>query len=178
MADLSIAESRARQKSLNGKDADLARSIDEVDQAYLMQLGQLAKNSNQAVMEQSVPVYGPMAQKMAQKYIIPENAPVLPPLTKTMTNAQLVVNEAGKAMLLTDQVMPEALRWVEYDMDLASLTFVSYSGKIWGYGQKIAPQFVKRMTHTKSLDIISFNPNTGQLLEALSVPLVARRIGL
>ncbi|HRK97678.1 MAG TPA: hypothetical protein PLE43_04275 [Alphaproteobacteria bacterium] len=77
------------------------------------------------------------------KYVIPENAPVLPSIVSGGRDAELLVDIDSNAAVLYNQPLPEEIEWVEYDMDLALLTFVTYSGKVQGLGMTIHKPFRK-----------------------------------
>ncbi len=112
----------------------------------------------------------------AGKYEIPADAPVLPPLASQM-GVELVVKDDGSTMLLHDKRMLEPVHWVDYDLDLDTLTFVTWKGKIFGLGMKVQPNFRKYMRQGNSMYIVYMAD--GKKPQAVdTVPLIVRRIGL
>ncbi len=110
------------------------------------------------------------------RYEIPADAPVLPPLA-TQMGVELVVKDDGSTMLLHDKRMPEPVHWVDYDLDLDTLTFVSWKGKIFNLGMKVQPSFRKYMRKGQSMYIVYMED--GKTAKAVdTVPLIVRKIGL
>ena len=110
------------------------------------------------------------------KYVIPANAPVLPSLA-SRGNAELVVKDDGMAMVLFDTTLPDAVHWVEYDMDLDSLTFVTWRGAIFSLGMKIHRPFRKYLSKRHEIYLIEMDQGkTTKMVDV--VPLVTRRIGI
>lgn len=69
-----------------------------------------------------------------QSRIICPDAPVFPTLA-SQCDCELVVNEDGLAMVIYTKTPPEGIEWVEYDADLAMLTFVNYVlVPLWDWG--------------------------------------------
>lgn len=117
-----------------------------------------------------------MLKATAGRYQIPENAPVLPPLVPAM-GVEIVVKDDGSTMILHDKPMPEPVHWVDYDLDLDLLTFVSWKGKIFNLGMKVQPNFRKYMRKGQSLYIVYMEG--GKTAKSVdTVPLIVRQIGL
>lgn len=115
-------------------------------------------------------------RRQAEKYKIPENAPVLAPIAGYM-GVEIVVKDDGSSMILHDKPMPETVQWVDYDMDLDTLTFVSFKGKIFGLGMKVKPNFRKYLRQGKSIYIVYMeNGKKPKIVD--NVPLIVRRIGM
>ena len=112
----------------------------------------------------------------ASKYKIPEGAPVLPALSTRM-GVELVVKDDGNAMVLYDKKLGETVHWVDYDMDLDQLTFITWQGKIFGLGMKVQPAFRKYLKQARGMYMIYMeDAKKPKLVDYL--PLVVRRIGL
>ena len=110
------------------------------------------------------------------KYVIAADAPVLPSLA-SRCNTELVVKDDGSSMVLFDAPMPDAVHWVEYDMDLDSLTFVTWRGAIFSLGMKIHKPFRKYLS--KKFEIYLVEMGEGKEMRMMDiVPLIVRRIGI
>ncbi len=112
-----------------------------------------------------------------EKYVIPENAPVLPSIVSGGRDAELIVNADGNAAVLYNQPLPEEIDWVEYDMDLALLTFVTYSGKIQGLGMTIHKPFRKYLSKAGEIMLI-YMEDSKIPKDMYPAKLVVRNIGL
>lgn len=111
-----------------------------------------------------------------QHYKIPENAPVLPPLM-SRAKVDFAVNEKGVVMVLFDQELPEPVHWVEYDMDIDTITFVTWNGKIFELGMRIPRPFKRYMRNSFVITLIHMEK--GEYPAMMSrVPLVQRLIGV
>ncbi|MDD3020323.1 MAG: hypothetical protein PHX61_04990 [Alphaproteobacteria bacterium] len=115
--------------------------------------------------------------KQDEKYVIPENAPVLPSIVSGGRDAELMVNADGDAAVLYNQPLPEEIDWVEYDMDLALLTFVTYGGKVQGLGMKIHKPFRKYLSKAKEIMLI-YMEDAKIPRDIYTAKLVVRNIGL
>ena len=116
------------------------------------------------------------AERDASKYVIAADAPVLPSLA-SRCNTELVVKDDGMSMVLFDESLPDAVHWVEYDMDLDSLTFVTWRGAIFSLGMKIHKPFRKYLS--KRNDIYLVEMGEGKTMKMMDmVPLIVRRIGI
>ncbi|OIN87222.1 MAG: hypothetical protein AUJ12_02885 [Alphaproteobacteria bacterium CG1_02_46_17] len=115
--------------------------------------------------------------KQDEKYVIPENAPVLPSIVSGGRDAELMVNADGDAAVLYNQLLPEEIDWVEYDMDLALLTFVTYSGKVQGLGMKIHKPFRKYLSKAGEVMLI-YMEDSKIPKDMYSAKLIIRNIGL
>lgn len=111
------------------------------------------------------------------KYVIPPDAPVLPSIVSGNRDAELVVNGEGKAMVLYNQPLPETIEWVEYDIDLAMLTFVTYSGKVQGLGMKVHKPFRKYLSKAKEIVLI-YMEDAERPREIYPAKMIVRHIGL
>ncbi len=89
-----------------------------------------------------------------KRYVISPDAPVLPSIVSGDRDAELVVNENGMAMVLYNKPLPEDIDWVEYDVELALLTFVTYDGKVMGLGMKIHKPFRPFLSKCKEIMLI------------------------
>lgn len=87
-------------------------------------------------------------------YMIPPDAPVLPSIVSGGRDAELVVNENGMAMVLYNRPLPEDIDWVEYDVELALLTFVTYDGKVMGLGMKIHEPFREGLSKAEEITLV------------------------
>ncbi len=109
-------------------------------------------------------------------YVIPKDAPVLPSMASRGA-VELVVKEDGSALVIFDTPQPERVHWVEYDMDLDMLTFVTWSGKVFGLGMKIHAPFRRHLEIARSLYMILMKD--GQTpTEIDNIVMVVRNIGL
>ncbi len=115
--------------------------------------------------------------KQDERYVIPENAPVLPSIVSGGRDAELMVNADGDAAVLYNQPLPEEIDWVEYDMDLALLTFVTYDGKVQGLGMKIHKPFRKYLSKAQEIMLI-YMEDAKIPRDIYTAKLVVRNIGL
>ncbi len=89
-----------------------------------------------------------------KRYVISPDAPVLPSIVSGDRDAELVVNENGMAMVLYNKPLPEDIDWVEYDVELALLTFVTYDGKVMGLGMKIHKPFHEGLSKAEEITLV------------------------
>jgi hypothetical protein len=128
---------------------------------------------SQKVKDDEIDVF---QQALREKYVIPENATVLPSLADTM-NVELLVKDDGTSLVLHDQRLPDYIHWAEYDMDLNTLTFVTWRGAVIGLGMKIQPAFRKYLSlaHEITMQYMQGGHSIGFMDK---VPMVVRKIGL
>lgn len=115
--------------------------------------------------------------KKNKEYALPDNAPVLPSIVSGGRDAELVVNADGLAMILYSRPLPEAIEWVEYDIDLAILTFVTYEGKVQGLGMKVHKPFRKYLSRAREIVMIHME-NGERPKEIYPAKLVVRFTGI
>lgn len=126
---------------------------------------------NKPVLEDEVDIFAD-----SRKFVIPENAPVLQPLMK-MAKVDFAVNEEGTVMVLFDQELPEPVHWVENDMDVDKLTFVTWNGKIFDLGMNVPKIFKRYMKNSHAITLIYMDK--GEYPAMISrVPMVIRNIGV
>jgi hypothetical protein len=131
-------------------------------------------NSAMAVLDDDVDVF--RQKQESTQYRIPDDAPVLPSLASTC-ECELVVKDDGTAMVFFTKQPPEDIHWIEYDMDLALLTFVTWSGKIFGLGMQVHKPFRKYLSQANELYMVYMeNGTTPRCIT--SAKLVVRNIGL
>lgn len=115
-------------------------------------------------------------RELEKKYVIAEDAPVLPSMA-SRGEVELVVKDDGMSMVLFDFTLPDAVHWVEYDMDVDSLTFVTWRGAIFSLGMKIHKPFRRYLS--RKHDIYLIEMDQGKTIKMMDmVPLVVRRIGI
>jgi len=110
------------------------------------------------------------------KYVIADDAPVLPSLA-SRCKVELVVKDDGMSMVLFDKELADIVHWVEYDMDVDSLTFVTWKGAIFSLGLKVARPFRKYLSKRHEIYLIEME--NGEKMKMMDlVPLITRRIGI
>lgn len=110
------------------------------------------------------------------QYVIADDAPVLPSLASRCA-VELVVKDDGMAMVLFDKELTDIVHWVEYDMDVDSLTFVTWKGAIFSLGLKVARPFRKYLSKRHEIYLIEMDK--GETMKMMDlVPLITRRIGI
>lgn len=112
-----------------------------------------------------------------KKYTIPQNAAVLPPLS-SQCECELVVNDAGMAMVIFNKTLEEGIEWAEYDADLSLLTFVTWSGSIMGLGMKIHPPFRKHLKKAKEIMMVQMTDDGAEIRIMYPADIVVRHIGI
>lgn len=110
-------------------------------------------------------------------YMIPPDALVLPSVVSGDRSAELLVNEEGQAMVLYDKPLPIFVDWVEYDVDLSLLTFVSFGGEIMGLGMKIHKPFRPCLSQSKQIMLI-YMENGEQIGSFYPAKVIVRDIGM
>lgn len=121
-----------------------------------------------------------LAQPLAAKdtkYVIPENAEVLAPMA-SICDCELVVNEDGMAMVIYTKPLPEGIHWVEYDMDLSLLTFVSWSGTTMELGMRVHPPFRKYLRMAKEIMLVELGNDKQDIASIYPAKLMVRNIGI
>lgn len=113
----------------------------------------------------------------ADRYVISPNALVLPSMVSGDRSAELLVNEEGQAMVLYDQPLPIFVDWVEYDVDLSLLTFVSFGGEIMGLGMKIHKPFRPCLSQSKQIMLI-YMENGEQIGSFYNAKVIVRDVGM
>lgn len=108
---------------------------------------------------------------------IPENAEVLPTLS-SQCECELVVNEYGQAMVIYTKQLAEGIEWAEYDIDLAMLTFVTWSGKVMGLGMKIHAPLREPLSKTNEMMLVETEDDKATIREMYPIDLVTRHIGI
>lgn len=104
----------------------------------------------------------------------PASGPVLPPLIKTM-NADLFISHAGSASILHDQLMPDHIAWVEYDVDVGTLTLITWSAQQIPFGAPLPPPLGLKLRKLRKIFISHLN-DQNQFDVINEVPLVVRHI--
>ncbi len=112
-----------------------------------------------------------------KKYVRSEDAAVYPPLA-SFCECELLVNEAGMAVVAFNKTLPEGIHWVEYDMDLSLLTFVMWSGSIMELGMKIHPPFRKYLKTATEIMMVQMSDDSQTILTTYPADLVTRHIGI
>ncbi len=113
----------------------------------------------------------------AQKFAISPDAPILPTLY-SQCECAFAVNEVGMGMVMYTNPMPEGIHWVEYDVDLSMLTFVTWSGKVMGLGMKIHAPFRKYLKKGKEIMLVEMDSAGEDIISMYPAKLVVRHIGI
>lgn len=108
---------------------------------------------------------------------IPENAEVLPTLS-SQCECELVVNETGQAMVIYTKQLSEGIEWAEYDIDLAMLTFVTWTGKVMGLGMKIHTPLREPLSKAREVMLVETEEDKITIREMYPIELVTRYIGI
>ncbi len=130
-----------------------------------------------SVMDADIDILARPSAKAAGKFVISPDAPVLPTLA-SRCECELAVNEDGIAMVLYTAPMPEGIHWVEYDVDLSMLTFVTWSGKIMGLGMKVHAPFRKYLKMAKEIMLVELGADRETMQTIYPAQLVVRHIGI
>ncbi len=120
------------------------------------------------------PVHGLALQP---KYVRSTEATVLPPLA-SFCECELLVNDAGMAIVAFNKTLPEGIHWVEYDMDLSILTFVTWSGSIMELGMKVHAPFRKYLKTAEQIMMVQMSDDGKQIIVTYPADLVVRNIGI
>ena len=113
----------------------------------------------------------------ASSHTVRPDAPVLPTLA-SQCPCELAVNEQGMAMVIFTKMLPEGIEWAEYDADLATLTFVTWSGQIMGLGMKIHLPFRKYLKMGKEIFMVQMTEDGQEIVVMYPADLVVRHIGV
>ena len=129
-----------------------------------------------SVEDDDIDVFARRRAADQDKYVIAADAPVLPSLA-SRGEVELVVKDDGLSMVLFDTTLPDAVHWVEYDMDIDSLTFVTWRGAIFSLGMRIHKPFRKYLSKKNEIYLIEMEQ--GKTIKMMDmVPLIVRRIGI
>lgn len=107
----------------------------------------------------------------SSRTVDPES-PVYPSLM-SMMKADLVINPDSDVWLIHDRPLPELMKWIEYDIELETLILVAVSGKIQGFGQKVAPAMKKYLRKAKQVYLI--RSEAGVIHDMGVLPLIVRK---
>lgn len=102
---------------------------------------------------------------------IDDESPVYPSLM-SMMKVDLVISPESDVWMAHDQPLPEVLKWIEYDLDLESLTLVALSGKIQDFGMKVPPAMKKYLR--KATHIYAIHQAEDHIKDMSRVPLLVR----
>lgn len=102
--------------------------------------------------------------------------PVDPPLASLMA-VDIVVNEKGKVWIMHEQPLARKLMWIEYDMDLGKLTFITKGGIVQDIGMPIKPTISKYLQKSKSISVLATKAKDRKS-NFFIVALATRRAGL
>ena len=109
--------------------------------------------------------------------MMPANARVLTPLAQ-YCDYELVVTENGMATLVFTKDLPDGIEWVEYDVDLAVLNFVTWGGDVMGLGVKIHEPFRKPLMNAREITMMQITADSREVLGVYPAELVIRHIGV
>ncbi|QQG36457.1 MAG: hypothetical protein HYS17_01300 [Micavibrio aeruginosavorus] len=84
----------------------------------------------------------------------------------------LAISPESDVWMAHDQPLPEVLKWIEYDLDLETLTLVSVSGKIQDFGMKVPSPMKKYLRKAKH--IYAIHQAEDHIKDMSRVPLVVR----
>ena len=118
----------------------------------------------------------PLAAQNKQ-YVKPKDGEVLPPMA-SFCNCELIVNEVGMSAVAFTKSLPEGIHWVEYDMDLSILTFVTWSGSIMELGMKVHPPFRKYLKMAEQIMMVQMSEDEKHIVTMYPADLVVRNIGI
>lgn len=97
--------------------------------------------------------------------------PVYPSLMSQM-KVDLAISPESDVWMIYEQPLPEIMKWIEYDVDLETLTLVSLSGKVQDFGMKVPPAMKKYMRRAKQ--IYAVHQGEENVKDMSVVPLVVR----
>lgn len=80
-------------------------------------------------------------------------SPVYPSLM-AMMKVDIAISPESDVWIIHNQPLPEPLKWIEYDLDLESLTLVSLSGKIQDSGMKVPASIKKFLRRAKEVSVV------------------------
>lgn len=101
------------------------------------------------------------------------DTPVLRPLKKAM-KIDILVNEKSQVWFCYDRPMPDLVLWIEYDLDIGSLTFVMRGGKVADYGELILPEVRTYLKHADTAYLVHIKDKKIQDMGAVKI--VTRRL--
>ncbi len=104
---------------------------------------------------------------------LPEDTPVIPSLSSRMP-IELMVNPAGKAIMLHKEPLVETIWWGEYDVELNSLYFVTVKGQIMGYGMTMPPKMASYMALATMIAFTHVDKDNKPIAVPIPIPLVVR----
>jgi hypothetical protein len=84
----------------------------------------------------------------------------------------ILFNVEGLVCIFHSEPLPEILRWVEYDVDLETVTLVMDSGNIHDVGLKISPEHGKHMKTATEVSVVLVKDS--QIHDLTVVPVVIR----
>lgn len=102
---------------------------------------------------------------------IDTESPVYPSLM-AMMKVDIAISPESDVWIIHSQPLPEALKWIEYDLDLESLTLVSLSGKIQDSGMKVPATIKKFLRQAKEVCVV--HQGDEFVKDMCFVPLVVR----
>lgn len=105
------------------------------------------------------------------KLEINADSPVYPSLM-SMMKVDLVISPESDVWMAHDQPLPEVLKWIEYDLDLQTLTLVCVSGKIQDFGMKVPAPMKKYLR--KAAHVYAIHQAEDHIKDMSRVPLVVR----
>ena len=97
--------------------------------------------------------------------------PLYPSLMSQM-KVDLAVSPKSDVWMVHEHPLPEIMKWVEYDIELATLTLVSISGKIQDFGMKVPPAMKKYLS--RATQIYAIHQGETEIKDMSVVPLVVR----
>ncbi len=100
-----------------------------------------------------------------------EDFPVYPPLM-TQMKVDLAVSPESDVWMIYEKPLPEIMKWVEYDIELQTLTLVSLSGKVQDFGMKVPAPMKKYMA--RATQIYAVHQGQNEINDMSVVPLVVR----
>ena len=99
------------------------------------------------------------------------DSPVYPSLMSQM-KVDLAISPESDVWLVYEKPLPEIMKWVEYDIDLETLTLVSMSGKIQDFGMKVPTALKKYMA--RATQIYAIHQGETEIKDMSVVPLLVR----
>jgi hypothetical protein len=101
----------------------------------------------------------------------PVDVPLHEPMTKRM-NIDLIVNKNSQVWLAHDMPFPGILQWAEYDVDMATVTFVTTDGRMQDTGLKVQPVMRRYLRQATVIDAVLVQE--GKIHDFFRVPLIVR----
>ncbi len=103
--------------------------------------------------------------------MVDSESPIYPSLLSQM-KVDLAVSPESDVWMVYEKPLPEVMKWIEYDIDLATLTLVSLSGKIQDFGKKVPTSMQKYMS--RATQVYAVHQGDIQIEDMSVVPLVVR----